>query len=292
MADINELNTTLKEILAAIKQGAGGGSVSSTGGGKGFGPQSLKDYLINKAVGGRGFGPQSLKGYFAEGMAKGQRGGLGIQQALGSVAGKLGQSSGIGSSAAGALGKIGGPLVLIGKELVTLPWKIKDFAEGLHDANRQFAQYSGPMSAVMAQSDMADMIRKMNQGDVLASSAGGLADARGRLLDELAPIETQGQRFQNNLGQAVTNGMANFVEKSGWGKQLEEIMTQGNDFLEDIGKDIGLLSDKAKEDDWATNLDNIVKDAEKQITERVKPVRPPQRAVRDPWEARNRMPDF
>lgn len=273
MADINDLNTTLKEVLAAIKQGAGGGSVSSTGGGKGFGPQSLKDY-------------------FTQGVTKGQRGGLGIQQSMGGMLGKLGQSSGMGSNIAGGLGKIAGPLAAIGVEMVKLPWKIKDFAEGLHNANRQFAQYSGPMAAVMAQSDIADMLRSMRQGDTLATSAGGLADARGRLLDQLTPIETQGQRFMNNIGQASTNMVSGFLEKSGFAKGFENFFTQANDFFEDVGKDIGAISKKEAVDDWAVNLDNIVKDAEKQITERVKPVRPRQGGRQDPFEARNRMPDF
>lgn len=224
--------------------------------------QSLRDIL--KAMNAQPGGP-SMGQYFKQGYMGGQKGGLGVSQAVGGMASKMGNAAGIGSSIAGPIGAVMGPVAAFGAEMAKLPWKIKEFAEGLHQANRQFAQYSGPMAAVFAQSDIQDMLRKMKQGDALASSAEGLSNARGRLLDQLAPIETQAQRFQNRLGESITNAMATFMEKSGFGEQLEEIGKQFNDFL--FGEE------EMKPDDWYGNLDAIAAEAEKQIQERVKPVR-------------------
>src|SRR5205807_1239539 len=77
---------------------------------------------------------------------------------------------------------------------------VREFTDGLHNANMEFAKYSGSMAAVQAESDMRDFYRKQKQGDQLAPSAQKLSESRARLEDAAAPVDTAWKRLQNNIG--------------------------------------------------------------------------------------------
>ena len=257
-SSMDDLNKSLQEILQALKKGGG------TGGGAGGGTKSIRDM-------------------FLQSYGQNKEGGLGIQKAIGGMAGKIGGMAGQGASIAGPIGAIAGPLAALGVELAKTPQKVREFVDGLHQANRSFAAFSPSMAAVFAQADMQDMIRKMGQGEALAPSAKGLADVRMRLEDKLAPIDTQWQRFQNRLGEAIGGGMATFLEKSGWADQLTEGMKQLTDAV--LGEE-----PPTPPDEWLQQMDKMVADEEKRKAERAKPVR--QGPARDPrpdwaWDRRN-----
>ena len=259
---IDDLNNVLEEILKVMQgtakaQGTGGNSSSNT------------------APGGK-----TLKDHFADAFKKGAKDGFGFEKMLGGQAGKLGSLAGQGYGAAGMAGAIGAPLLAVGVEMAKLPGQIREFAQELHNANRQFAQFSPSMAMVMAMSDMRDNFRKMDQGEKLAASAERLAEARGNLEDQLAPIETEWQKLKNNVGAGLAEGMSTFLEKSEWGKQLADIMKNLNEIVG--GEEPTPLRGRGS-GNWEDQLTAIVKDEERKRTERMQRSRPaPIRPPRDP----------
>jgi hypothetical protein len=260
MANIDDLHKVLEEIKKTLENSAKA-SVGAPGAATKLGA------------------PSSIGDHFKASFEKAKLGSMkmpGVEK-LGGMAGK-GAGFG-GGMLGGAAGGIVGMTAGLGVELAKLPYHIKEFAEGLHTANRQFAQFSPSMAMVMAQSDMQDNMRKMQQGEQLAASAGGLAEARGRLLDQLTPIDTEWQRLQNRFGETVTSGMATFMEKSGWGAQLTEGMKQLGDAV--FGEEPPVPPDA-----WIEELDKLVEAEDKKRVERVQPVRNPPKRGGDP------RPDF
>jgi hypothetical protein len=104
----------------------------------------------------------------------------GAAQAAGAVAGAAGGGGGsiMGAvmSVVGNLGGVIGKVVVIAGTLLVslgqLPQLLKDFAQGLFDTNRQFAEASGAMARVFAVQERAQFLRNKEVGDFLAPSAG------------------------------------------------------------------------------------------------------------------------
>lgn len=247
---IKDLDDHLAKILKVLESSAKAQGVTGAGSG---GTQSA---------------PKTLTEHFTKGFEKASK-----QNDLGGMANKLGSSFGgtnVGKIAGGTAGAGNYATAFIEgmKAWYTASEKVREFAGKLHEANRQFAAFSPGMAQVFAVSDMQDRLRKMRQGDQLASSASGLAQARNRLEEQLTPIDTQWQRFQNRLGETITGATATFLEKSEFGKQLTELMKQGNDFL--FGEDPPEPPDK-----WIQELDKMVDRENNKRVERVQPVRNP-----------------
>lgn len=277
-SSIEDLQKSLQDILQVLKKT---GSAQTGGGGGGAGtPKTLKDQIAGAL--------QHSQSRYGGGIAKAiagragsMAGGGGGGQAASLMAGRV-TSMGSGSSATsgmmgGAAGGIAGGLIAIGIELVKLPGRVRELAEHLHEANRQFAQFSPSMGLVMAQSDFRDSMRKMKQGEELSASAGRLADARGKLEDQMVKPETEWEKLKNNFGAALSKGMATFLDKSGYSDQAAAILKEFNEFV--FGKD----TDK-KEDTWVEELDELVLDERRKLEDRRRPVRHPQggRPGRDP----------
>jgi uncharacterized phage infection (PIP) family protein YhgE len=244
--NIDDLDKHLEDILKVLQESAKAQGVTAPGsGGSKKAPKTLQDSF-----------EQAIEKMDGKSIAKNP----GLAKQFQSAGGL----SGIGKSILGPAA----PLVGVGVELAKLPGQIREFAQGLHDANRQFAQFSPAMAQVFAVSDMQDRLRKMQQGENLAASAGGLAGARGRLEDQLTPLDTQMQRLQNRFGEAVTGAMATFLEKSEYAKQLTEGLKQFTDFV--FGEEPEPPPDK-----WIQELDKMVDREDRKRIERSMPVRNP-----------------
>lgn len=227
---IDDLDRSLQDILKALQaankaSGAGSGSGTGTGGARG--PQTLRDVFQNS---------------FRQSM---QRGGP-LQQMAAHGAGFLGRASGSGAAVGGATGAIAGPIVAVGIELAKVPGRVKEFVEGLHSANKALAQFSPTMAQIMAKSDVADFMRNMRKGEMVAESAGRLAETRGRLNEAMLPAETGMQNLWNSLGNFAGSAVSNFLEKSGWGKQLGEIADSASKQLDLMAEHFGGQSEAIK----------------------------------------------
>src|SRR6202044_338431 len=63
-----------------------------------------------------------------------------------------------------------------GAALVGTIDKVREFTDSLHQSNMQFAEFSGSMAAVQAQSDARDFNRSTASGDSRSASASRLAN--------------------------------------------------------------------------------------------------------------------
>lgn len=183
------------------------------------------------------------------GIAKGMMGG-----GWGAAGQKGGGLSGLGKAgiAAGAISGVASLAI----ELAKLPWHVKDFAEGLHQANRVFANFSPAMAQVFAMSDWRDTIRNIQQGDKLARGAGQLADARGDLLDKLEPVDTARQNAMNKTGEFA----ARFAEKFVAADVIQGFFDRHSRGMERLGKMLGLQMSKAEQDqkhEWVKEMEFI-----------------------------------
>ena len=203
----------------------------------------------------------------------------------------LAKSAGAGAGIAGPMGAVMGPVISLGMEMAKLPGRVREFAEGLHQANRAFASVSPSMALVMAQSDFRDQMRRMEMGENLAGSAGNLANARGNLEDQFAPLDTAIGNFQNNLGAVITDAVATFLEQSEWFQQAANWIEEMSDTLEGILEWLGTKKDKDEKDGWEAEIENMARNEDIKRIERAEPVRKPAGPQRDPrpnfpWDKR------
>lgn len=183
--------------------------------------------------------------------------------AKGAMGGGWGAAGGAGGSLSmmGKVGLVGGVIT----ELAKLPFHLIKFADGLHQANKAFADVSPSMAAVMAVSDMRDMMREMRQGEQLSGGAKRLADARGQYRDQVAPLETWWQKTKNEFGERHFRGMARILEWTGLGKKAEEQLNKD----EKGGNKIDLNDPTG----WITEIDEWNRGEQQKIADRRQPVR-------------------
>ncbi len=115
------------------------------------------------------------------------------------------------------LGKVTGmPLVEYYGKLInvigqTVGW-IRDWGDGLHKANMQFAEYSAGMAGVQARQEVRDIWLSQERGDRRAGSAEYLAQAKNRLDRGAAPFEDLFANFMNKLGGFSLTAIALVLE--------------------------------------------------------------------------------
>ena len=114
------------------------------------------------------------------------------------------------------------PYVQLGLAAVNAVSNIKEWTNNLHESNRGFAEFSGSMAAVIAQSDVRRIQMEQEQGERRARSAQELAEARDRLDRQTAPIEDWWANLKNRLGANFNANMANLLQKFGPEMQDEE----------------------------------------------------------------------
>lgn len=118
------------------------------------------------------------------------------------------------------LGKVTGmPLVEYFGKLIniigsTVGW-IRDWGEGLHKANLQFAEFSAGMAGVKARQELRDIILSQERGERRAGSAEQLAQAKNRLDRQLAPIEDAFANVMNKLGATVFRSLSIMIDHLG-----------------------------------------------------------------------------
>lgn len=164
--------------------------------------------------------------------------------------GTLGQVGGGLNSAGDALIKTGNPygvaagaVLKFAGTVAQAPAKIKEWADHLHEANQQFAQFSGSMAAVMAQDEARRIQLMRDQGENRAESAKELSDARYRLDAALAPVEDTLAKFKNKVVAKLADAVGAMVETltggaNAAGKGITENKTQGHQWLTDIDTEI------------------------------------------------------
>ena len=189
----------------------------------------------------------------------------------GGAAGEAGEAAGLAEAGAGAAGAgeaaeglaglaaLGGPvgitiaaIVALGAAVVTatvfivgLPDKIRDFTDGLLDANRKFAAVSGSMAVVMAQLDMAKLQHDQRMGEALAPSAAALAESSTRLNNAMESQDKFWANLKNLGGTALNNAGASLA------KTLEPIFNTLNQILEAL-----LPPDTNNDQPWFINFVN------------------------------------
>jgi hypothetical protein len=102
-----------------------------------------------------------------------------------------------------ALGPAGLPLKavgMLGEAVFGTVGSIREWGDHLHQANMQFAEFSGGMAAIQAQQTAADIEYSQRRGDARAASAGVLANQRNVTRSTWAPLEDAFADFKNNLG--------------------------------------------------------------------------------------------
>ncbi len=124
----------------------------------------------------------------------------GAFKALGGAGEMLGGMGG----AAEALGAVLGPVGAFGAALVGGVEKLQEWGKSLHDANMQFAQFSGSMAQVQANQDLRDQMLNMRKGEARAASAEHLSQGMNSLNQALAPIENG----IANLGNKIVGNLA------------------------------------------------------------------------------------
>lgn len=97
----------------------------------------------------------------------------------------------------------GGAALKLAGELAQSVDRLKQWTDGLHNSNMQFAEFSASMSAVQAQAEVREYQLKREQGDRRAGSAEFLAERKGSFDKSIAPIENLWAKFQNIVGGSL-----------------------------------------------------------------------------------------
>ena len=142
--------------------------------------------------------PADVAGRMFEGIGEATQG---IQrQTQKNNLGGIGDLVGSAGTVAGAIPGIG-PVIegftTLGKTMIDAIDGLRNFGEGLHDANMQFAQFSGAMMGVMAEKKVAEIGLSAERGDRLAPSAEILAEGLQELQEGIAPFEDFFREFMN-----------------------------------------------------------------------------------------------
>ncbi len=149
---------------------------------------------------------------------------------------------GMGGAAEG-LGAVLGPVGAFGAALVGGVEKLQEWSKSLHNANMQFADFSGSMAQVKANQDIRDEILNMRKGEARAGSAEHLAQGMNSLNEALAPIENG----IANLANQIVGNLALWC-----GEIIKKIEKLIPGFKADEDKGINLLSewDEISNEKW------------------------------------------
>lgn len=116
--------------------------------------------------------------------------------------------------------------------------KLRKWGDTLAETNMKFAEFSGAMAQVQAQTEVNRLNLQREQGDRRAATARELETSRNRLNKAMAPMEDYWNNFRNRVGALVNNAMANAAEK-----------------VNEFGKKIGLWGGDEKPGVVTTNKD-------------------------------------
>lgn len=142
--------------------------------------------------------------------------GLGqVKEAAMNVPFTPGAESGQVGDIMGGLGKLASAIPIIGKPIEAMGklgevtfgavGKLQDWTKSLHDANMQFAEFSGSMAAVQAAQEARDIQLSHERGERRAKSAEYLAEGKSNLSENLAPIKDLVGNVTNYIGGALSN---------------------------------------------------------------------------------------
>jgi hypothetical protein len=150
-------------------------------------------------------------------------------------------ASGAAGGAAGAAGIVVAAFVAVyeyGKALIKFRNWVDKTTDALVAFNREFAEASPSMAAVMARRDVQELFRDRRKGEALAESAEYLTGAEQRRKDSEAPLVVLFTDWKNRalgIGNDVVAGMA---------KQLNALLGLSEDF--EKGKEVGLAAELEK----------------------------------------------
>ncbi len=104
---------------------------------------------------------------------------------------------------AGPMGKTVEPVTKFGQQLFKSLDRLKKWTDSLHQANMQFAEFSGEMRAVQVERQAQEMWLGKQAGDARAESAKMLSDEKMRWAAKTQPIEN----FLANVGNYIGFGL-------------------------------------------------------------------------------------
>lgn len=146
--------------------------------------------------------------------------------------------SGLGSfgDALGGVGKLAGSIPIVGKPIEGIAKlgetafksvdKLQEWTQNLHEANMQFAEFSGAMAGVQAEQNVRDIEYSQSRGDSRADSAGYLAEGMSDLRDAVAPIGDMVSNVKNYVGGFLSKTLGGILggimKLVGLGEKKEE----------------------------------------------------------------------
>lgn len=117
---------------------------------------------------------------------------------------------------AGAATLLGQPEVAIvaefGKAVFEAIDKLRDWGKALHDANMQFAEFSGAMAGVQARQEVRDIELGMERGERRAPIAEYLAQGRTQLERAITPWEDVIANLQAGIVGGISEDLATILE--------------------------------------------------------------------------------
>jgi hypothetical protein len=134
-------------------------------------------------------------------------------------------------------GEYAAPVFKFGEALMESIEVVRKWADGLHQANMTFAEFSTSMAHVEAESEARRIRLSQERGERRAPSARRLAEARDKLDSKLAVWEDKWASFKAELMTPLLEGMALAAESTKsiydllYGQQKEEVK---QDALTDI----------------------------------------------------------
>lgn len=138
--------------------------------------------------------------YFSQGNRS-----LGSAAAGGTILAGIGLGAILGGPVGAVVGGgIGGVVAPVIKGLVEIPSKLKEFAEGVVEANRGLRQFNGGISASYARLDFGDLRRAFGRAQQTAGSASQLNDSMNSFRDTIEPAVSRGITVLNLIANKLT----------------------------------------------------------------------------------------
>lgn len=147
-----------------------------------------------------------------------------------------------------AVGALAADFVTLGKALVGIPGKLRDFGDGLLEGMRHLSQYNGELAAAFAVLEAERMNRDIRKAGALAESGSRSARAQSKLEESLLPIETWWEEKVNRvtssfkeLGATMMEDINNSVvaELIGIKKTMDDLNKKTELPLNNLAMDIG-----------------------------------------------------
>lgn len=146
-----------------------------------------------------------------------QFGGVGGELGGAATSTRFGEFGGhVMGAVAGAATILGQPEVAIvaefGKAVAQSIDRLRDWGKSLHDANMQFAEFSGAMAGVQARQEVRDIELGVERGERRAPAAEFLAERRTHLERAIAPWEDLLAGLQAGMFGVVAEGLGSFMD--------------------------------------------------------------------------------